>query len=216
MRTRALLAGMALVLVLAGPAHAKGAIVEANISGPGLGGGSGSVGGGGGMRIDAPDTDGLWASGFMDDKSDSVSDFGLVPADLGPRYLVTYRFDFGPGTENEVIRQELYPYAKSGPVTYTPPGQRITGQEMSASMPPGWFQPPAGFFEYLVAEGLPATNPLSVAVKPATEPRSDPAEADQPAPWAWILLGLAGLASILLVTPGVRRRVLLTVTRVNH
>jgi hypothetical protein len=222
MRARAvlaLLAAMALALAVAGPAAAKGEIAEANITGPGLGGGSGAVGGGGGgMRIDAPATDGLWASGFMDDKSDSVSDFGLVPADLGPRYLVTYRFDFGPGAHNDLIHQELYPYAKSGPVTYTPPGQQITGQEMSASMPPGWFRPPADFLDYLVARGLPATNPLATAGDrgPATSPAADAPSSARPAPWAWILVGIVGIAAVVsLAAPRVRRRVL-SAAGVNH
>ncbi|HEV8681866.1 MAG TPA: hypothetical protein VGS09_03695 [Actinomycetota bacterium] len=225
MRARALFAGMALALAVASPAAAKGAIAEANISGPGLGGGSGSLGGGGGMRIAAPATDRMWESGILDDrKADSVSDLGLTRADLGPQYLVTYRFDFGPGTKNQMIRQELYPYAKGGPVTYTPPGQKQTGEEdltgigLQAPIPAGWFQTEQGFFDYLVSKGLPETSPAAAAAEasPGQEPAVGTAPATETAAWEWILVGLAGLAALALVTPPLRRRVMLTVTRVNH
>jgi hypothetical protein len=224
MRGKALLVGMVMVLAMAGPAVAKGVIGEANISGPGLGRGSGTAGGGGGMRIEAPAADRMWEGGIVDDrKEDSVSELGLSPADLGPRYLVTYRFDFGSGPEGEALRQELYPYAKGGPVTYTPPGQKFTGEEnltgMEApSIPSGWFQATPDFFEYLVDRGLPATNPLAAAAKaaPRSEPGTDAAPASQPAPWAWVLISVAGLAALTLATPAVRRRVLLLVTRVNR
>jgi hypothetical protein len=112
MRTRALVTGVALAFAVgvAGPAWAKGAIVEANITGPGLGGG---------MRIEAPDTDGLWESGIdvgggLDDaRSSSIEELGLTRADLGPRYVATYLFDFEPGSQDELIGQDLYPYARA-------------------------------------------------------------------------------------------------------
>jgi hypothetical protein len=209
----ALLAAMALALAVAGPAAAKGAIAEANISGPGLGGG-------GGMRIEAPATDRMWDSGIdvgggLDDtRSESISEFGLVSADLGPKYLVTYRFDFGPGSQDDLIRQDLYPYAKGGPVTYTPLGQELTGEGMDAPITSGWFQAEPGFLEFSVENGLPATNPVAAAT--SGEPAAEPARQTQPVPWVWILLGLAGLAALSLTAPGVRRRVLVAVTRVNH
>jgi hypothetical protein len=114
MRARLLCAGLVAIsiVVIAGPAWAKASIAGANITGPGLGGG---------LRIEAPDTVGLWESGIhvvggLDDtRAHSVEELGPTPADLGPRYLVTYRFDFS----DVLIRQDLYPYAKAGPVTYT-------------------------------------------------------------------------------------------------
>jgi hypothetical protein len=217
-----MLVAMVLALALAGPAAAKGAIVEANISGPGLGGGSGSVGGGGGgaMRIEAPATDRMWESGILDDTriEGSLSEFGLISADLGPKYVVTYRFDFGPSTADDVIRQDLYPYAEGGPVTYTPPGQQFTTEEFDAPIPSGWYQTTPAFFDFLVENGLPATNPVGGAAKPAPriEPAADAAPANQPAPWAWVIVVIGGLAALALATPAVRRRVMLVVTRVNH
>jgi hypothetical protein len=210
MRTRALFAGMvlALAVAVAAPASAKGFIAEANISGPGLGGG-GSVGGGGGMKIEASAADRMWelsGASWMKKREDSVSELGLGPADLGPRYLVTYRYDFGPGREDDLIRQDLYPYADGGPVTFTPPGQVLTGEGM-APIGSGWFQAEPGFFEYLVDEGLAEKNP--VAAGATREPATDSASATRSAPWAWILFGLAGLAALSLTAPGVRRRVLM-------
>jgi hypothetical protein len=204
MSARALFAGMALAVALASPASAKGAIVEATIIGPGLEG----------IDLSAPETDGMWRSGIMDDSKLSLSDYGLTTADLGPRYAVTYRFDLGPGTRNDVLRQDLYPYAEDGPVTFTPPGQAITGSYGNIRIVSGWWKPLPGFLEYLVSKGLPAANPVAAAIRPA--PDADPAPgtpATQAAPWAWILLGLAGLAALSLTAPSVRRRAL---PGVNH
>lgn len=139
MRARVLFAGLVAIstVIIAGPASAAADIAEANITGPGLEGG---------IRIEAADTEGLWESGIdmvggLDDtRADSVEELGLSPADLGPRYLVTYRF-YG----DDLIRQELYPYAKDGPVTNTPPGQEVTAG-VSLQITAGWYQGSLGFF----------------------------------------------------------------------
>jgi hypothetical protein len=148
MRARVLLAGLVGIstAVIAGPASGKPAIAEASISGPELDGA---------IRIQAPDTDGLWEAGIdmgggrADTRADSVEELGLTPADLGPRYPVTYRFDFS----DALIRQDLYPYAKDGPVTYTPPGQKLAGRR-SLSITAG-YKSSLDFFDYLVDHGLP-------------------------------------------------------------
>ncbi|MGH3116396.1 MAG: hypothetical protein ACRDQ2_04665 [Gaiellales bacterium] len=200
MRARVLFAGLVAIstVVIAGPASAKASIAEANITGPGLGGG---------LRIEALDTEGLWESGIdvaggLDDtRADSVEELGRTPADLGPRYLVTYRFDFS----DVLIRQDLYPYAKGGPVTYTPPGQELTA---GVNMPitAGWYQSSLGFFHYLVDHGLPETNPVaSVATR---ERAPDTAPGAQTAPWAGIVVVLVGLAALSLAALAGRRRVL--------
>ena len=201
MRARVLFAGLVAIstVVIAGSASAKvESITEANITGPGLEGG---------LRIEAPDTEGLWESGIdvaggLDDtRADSVEELGLTPADLGPRYLVTYRFDGG----NDLIRQDLYPYAKGGPVTYTPPGQELTAG-VKIPMLAGWYQSSLGFFHYLVDHGLPETNP--VAPVATREPAPDTAPGAQTAPWAGIVVVLVGLAALSLVALAARRRVL--------
>jgi hypothetical protein len=199
MRARVLFAGTVAIstVVIAGPASAKASIAEANITGPGLGGG---------LRIEAPDTEGLWESGIdvaggLDDtRADSVEELGRTPADLGPRYLVTHRF-----VSDDLIRQDLYPYAKGGPVTYTPPGQDLTA---GVNMPitAGWYQSSPGFFHYLVDHGLPERNPVARVATGEAVPGSAPGA--QTAPWAGIVVVLVGLAALSLAALAVRRRVL--------
>jgi hypothetical protein len=141
------------------------------------------------------------AGGLDDTRAESVEELGLTSADLGPRYLVTYRFH----GSDDLIRQDLYPYAKGGPVTYTPPGQELN---VGINMPiiAGWYQSSRGFFHYLVDHGLPKTNPVaSVATR---EPAPHTAPGVQTAPWAGIVVGLVGLAALSLATLAVRRRVL--------
>jgi hypothetical protein len=199
MRARVLFAGLVAIatVVIAGPASAKASLAEADFTGPGLRGG---------MRIEAPDTEGLWESGIdvaggLDDtRADSVEELGLTPAALGPRYLVTYRFH---GSDH-LIRQDLYPYAKGGPVTYTPPGQELN-VGINMSIIAGWYQSSLGFFHYLVDHALPETNPVaSVATR---EPAPDTAPGAQAAPWAGTVVVLVGLAALSLAALAVRRRV---------
>ena len=53
---------------------------------------------------------------------------------LGPRYRIVYRMYTG---EDEVtpIRQDVYPFARAGCVTYTPRGQTAFGQGIAS----GWY-----------------------------------------------------------------------------
>ena len=77
---------------------------------------------------------------------------------LGPRYTVVYSLPGGDrGTST--VRQDLYPYAAGGPVTYTPPGQEIFGGEVTTRG--GWYAAPASFRQTLVSLGLPQTRPPS-------------------------------------------------------
>jgi hypothetical protein len=200
MRARVLFAGLVAIstVTIAGPASAKASIAEATITGPGLEGG---------LRIEAPDAEGLWESGIdvaggLDDtRADSVEELGLTPAYLGPSYLVTYRFGLGPGSSDDLIRQDLYPYAKGGPVTYTPPAQELNvGIKMSITA--GWYQSSLGFFHYLVDHGLPERNP--VASVASREPAPDTAPGAETPPWARIVVVLVGLAALLLAVLAMR------------
>ena len=201
MRARVLFAGLVAIstVVIAGPALAKVDIAKATISGPGLEGK---------IRIQAPDTQGLWESGIdvaggLDDtRAGSVEELGPTPAKLGPRYRVTYWF-FG----DYRIRQDLYPYAKGGPVTYTPPGQRVAEEQpWGGVISAGWYQSPPGFFHYLVDHGLPERNPVA-PVAPGQAAR-DTAPGAQTSSWAGIVVILVGLAALSMAALAVRRRVL--------
>jgi hypothetical protein len=191
MRARVLFAALVAMssMVIAGPALAKVDIWKADISGPGLEEK---------IRIEAPDTGGLWESGIdlaggLDDiAADSVDELGLTPADLGPRYLVTYRF-FG----DDRIRQDLYPYAKGGPVTYTPPGQRVA-EGWGGMISAGWYRSSPGFFQYLVDHGLPERSP--VALGATGEVVRDGTAAAQSVPWPAMVLVLVGVAALSMVT----------------
>lgn len=205
MRARVLVAGMVgvLFLAVATPAAAKEMIAEARISGPGLGGG--------GLHISGQATGRMWESGIdvaggLDDtRADSIAELGLTAVDLGPRYVVSYQFDVGPRTP-ETVRQELYPYAKGGPVTYTPPGQRLTaGVVMTITA--GWYRSSVGFFHYLVDQGLPETSLVAAAAGPGESAR-DTVPAARSTPWGWIALALAGLVALSFTVTRVRGRVL--------
>jgi hypothetical protein len=77
--------------------------------------------------------------------------------DLGPRYTVTYTV---PTDMNRTvtIRQDIYPYASPGPVTYLAPGQPIFDLQTRG----GWFQAGPDLKETLVAAGLPE-SPVDVS-----------------------------------------------------
>jgi hypothetical protein len=75
--------------------------------------------------------------------------------DLGPRYEVSYVV---PGPTTDTLRQELYPYASGGPVTYMQPGQQFWGNQRTHG---GWLRTAAGLKSTLVAAGLPRTAPES-------------------------------------------------------
>ena len=73
----------------------------------------------------------------------------------GPRYIVVWKVPNGGG-ENYHLRQQLYPYARGGAVSYTKPGQSIFG----ATSQGGWYRD-AGLKATLVALGLPKQAPSS-------------------------------------------------------
>lgn len=73
--------------------------------------------------------------------------------ELGPKYTLTY--GLGPGQSR--IVQEVYPYAKPAPVTYTRPGQKVYDRASRG----GWFQAGPELKTTLVSAGLPATAPAA-------------------------------------------------------
>jgi hypothetical protein len=197
----------ALVLAVASPAAAKVGIAEVRISGPGLGAE--------GLRITGSAMEGMWDSGIdraggLDDmRAGSARELGIRATDLGPKYVVTYRLDAGT-KRAEIVRQELYPYAKGGPVTYAPTGQRIAeGLPWGVTITAGWRESSSEFFRYLVDQGLPEADPVVVADR---EPATTMTTAG-PTLWGWISLALAALVTASLAIPPLRRRALVLAGR---
>ena len=69
------------------------------------------------------------------------------PARLGPRYTVVYVI---PPTD-DTVRQDLYPHAAGGPVTYMEPGQAFWEQKTTG----GWYRGRSTLRTMLVKAGLP-------------------------------------------------------------
>ena len=72
------------------------------------------------------------------------------PTGLGPRYTIVWTVPSGDNQADH-LRQDLYPYAKGGGVTYMKPGQKIFG----STTPGGWYRD-SGLKRTLVSLGLPA------------------------------------------------------------
>ena len=180
-------------LVLAAPALAKGPS-EATISGPGLkGGGIHLKSGGGDPSSGTPLGDLTEFGGYF------PATFGQEPnpmlpkqpkVTLGPRYTVDYKVP-GPNGVTATLHQDLYPYAKGGPVTYMPPGQSFFDGQKTRG---GWFLAPSSLKTTLVADGLPASVP------------SGDSGSGWALPWGTTTL-VAGLLLLLaLVAAAMRRR----------
>jgi hypothetical protein len=217
--TRRVLATVALaaLLVAALPAVALAKGPDAaRISGPGMGGPvdlsmSGEEGGGTTLSTIVEET-GLFPAMW------AATPNPMLPArpdgNLGPMYTIVYHVPNGPTTADQ-IRQELYPYAPGGPVTFTPPGQRI----FDSKAPGGWYRGSAGRLLPVLADlGVPRPTELGTARPAATRPAADapsapaPGTAERPAglPTS-VVLGLAVVAGCLAlmavaVVRGHRRR----------
>lgn len=76
---------------------------------------------------------------------------GRPAGKLGPRYTIVWTV---PATTTHRVRQDLYPYARGGAVTYTRPGQPIFDTRTRG----GWYRNPM-LKETLVGIGLPAHAP---------------------------------------------------------
>ena len=78
------------------------------------------------------------------------------PSALGPRYTIVWTVPGPPGPATHRVRQDLYPYARGGAVTYTKPGQPI----FDGTTKGGWYRSP-GLKSTLIALGLPKVAPSS-------------------------------------------------------
>ena len=132
-----LVAATLAALVLPGLALAKGPS-EGSITGPGF---SKTVkvlydGGGGSPGDNLTQQAGFSPAAFGQSPDPMLHRKPAGP--LGPRYAIAWKVP-GGGGENFRLRQDLYPYAHGGAVTYTKPGQPIFG----ATTQGGWYRDPA-------------------------------------------------------------------------
>ena len=143
------------VIAWASPAMAKGPD-QVTISGPGLDkpivvSGYGEPGSGGNVG-ELADGSGLFLVMFGSNGSDQKLLTQAPTAQLGPKFLLSYRVP--DATEaGSTVRQDLYPQAAGGPLTYTEPGQAVFGTTTSG----GWYQTPPSFGRVLVHLGV-STN----------------------------------------------------------
>jgi hypothetical protein len=141
-------------LAIPAAALAKGP-TEGTISGPGF---SKTVkvlydGGGGSPGDNLTQASGFFPAAFGQSPDPMLHTKPSAP--LGPRYTVVWKVP-GGGGENYHLRQQLYPYARGGAVSYTKPGQSIFGTGSRG----GWYRG-AGLKATLVALGLPKDAPSS-------------------------------------------------------
>jgi hypothetical protein len=155
-----------LALIAPTAALAKGAS-EATIEGPGL---DGTVvipgdGEGGGTTLGRlVELSGFFPSVFEQTPNPMLDTKPDV--ELGPRYIVRYVMP-GPEGQTSILEQELYPYARPYPVSYTKPGQPFwgaTSQDAAARRDGqhtygGWYVSTAELTQTLGAIGLPASAP---------------------------------------------------------
>jgi hypothetical protein len=154
---RRVVVAVALVaLALPVAAQAKGP-TSASISGPGLSGalavtGDGEITGTALGRLAM--TGGFFAQVFGQTPDPTFASRPVGAGALGPRYKTVYVVPGPNGIESRLV-QWLYPYAKSGPLTYMRPGQMFWDGKQAHG---GWFRA-TGMRRILVRMGLPAVAP---------------------------------------------------------
>jgi hypothetical protein len=84
---------------------------------------------------------------------------------LGAKYRIVYLVP-GPSGKDDRVRQDFYPYAKGGPLTYTAPGQPFFDTERTRG---GWFRTAPRLTTALVKAGLPAAAKPRAAAPTSTE-----------------------------------------------
>jgi hypothetical protein len=150
---------LAVVLVLAGPAWAKG-LQSATITGPGLE-----------QPIDVadPDNSKLPAlTGFWEVMPGQPAPPGLVEQaptkQRGPRYRLTWRL-MTDADDTIAIRQDLYPHAVGGPLVHTAAGQPI----FDAATPGGWYAAPLTLRDMLQSLGVPPAGSPPAPAAPSSD-----------------------------------------------
>jgi len=198
-------AALAALLVVALPvaALAKGPDA-ARISGPGMDKPanlrmSGEEGGGTALSTIVEET-GLFAAMFAQTPSPMLK--ARPAGELGPMYTVVYRVPDGTSKPPE-IRQELYPFATGGPVSYTAAGQRVFDQATTG----GWYRGSASRLLPVLADlGVPETAGAAQAAQkqppvsaPAARAPAVPAPARPSGIATPVWLALAAVAGCLAI-----------------
>jgi hypothetical protein len=181
-----ILAAAVAALVLAMPALAKGPS-EATINGPGLkGGGIHLKSDGGGDPSSGTPLGNLTESGGFFPAAYGQQPDPMVKArprgELGPKYTVVYKVP-GPDGDTATLKQDLYPYAANGPVTYMKPGQEFFDGMRTHG---GWYLAPRDLKSQLVDAGLPSSAPSGGS--------------GTSWPIAWSAVSIAGAALLLAAT----------------
>jgi hypothetical protein len=193
-----------LVLAGTGPAFAKGAD-QATITGPGLAqaivlGGEGEPGSIGDKLGQLANGGGLFLAMFGPDGGKQLAPSAPAGA-LGPKYEVAFRVPGGAPTP-DVVRQDLYPLAEGGPVTYTPPDQI----ELAGRTTGGWYRAPNGFAAVLGSLGIPGLPGVAATTRapasPAASRAADPVAAAPATSWRPASVGVL-VAALLLVAVAV-------------
>src|SRR5262245_35171274 len=198
MRTSLLLtAALVVALAFPGLGAAKGP-TAATMRGPGIGGIrhlSGNSEGGPGTPLGALTMGGGFFPQVFGQQPDPTRT-GRPQGDLGPRYSIRYEM---PGSSEDVIlRQDFFPYARPEPLTYMAPGQAFWGDQKTHG---GWFAADRSLRRKL---GLPARPPTS---KVGRSPQSSTSTSGGADVWRWSGVGagavLVGAAIGMLI---LRRR----------
>jgi hypothetical protein len=192
----------AFVLGTACPALAKGAD-QATISGPGLTHPIVLTG-----QPDAPgdlgslsEGSGLFLAMFGPDPGGPEMVAAQPAGALGPKYEIAYRVPGGPTPD--IVRQDLYPAAAGGPLTYTPAGQTAFGG--GTLVQSGWYRTPESFARQLVQLGLPVSASAAPAPRASAVPRAE-VRPDHHGSTSALLIGGAVVVVLAAAAALVRRR----------
>ena len=185
---RALALGVAITLFAAGPAAAKAfSLDKVEITGPGLDSPITLSG----KELRSPQIGRLAITllplGLSGQSATATTSSGWN----GPRYRVDLHLGLHlfRRPRSVVIHQHLYPYALGGPVTFTPPGQRV---RMVPRVKPGWEMASILLVEQLQRLGLPPAPDVSGDIEVAGDVRVEGL------PWAAVAGSLVVGAGLLL------------------
>jgi hypothetical protein len=106
---------------------------------------------------------------------------------LGPRYSVSWVMPYGD--RSSVVHQDLYPFARPFPVSYTKPGQAFFDGMKTHG---GWYQGTPELKQALAEIGLPASPPA-------------PGDDDGLRPWQITLLVVGAAALVVALVVMIRR-----------